>query len=236
MSRLLDFKGIASSLTCPRCRDALVCDEDLLSCSNPSCLFALPRHFPVVGSHPILVDFDNSILSEDEVLASGAASLVARRNAGRFKSLLLRFLFPTSAITVKNIDRFIALAKEVTPNPTVLVVGGGTIGSGNHALYEDPAVRIAAFDVYASPLTQFVADGHSIPLSDQCVDAVLVQAVLEHVLDPWRVVGEIHRVLKPGRGRLCRNPLPTTSPRRALRLYAIHGKRPSIPFPEFCTY
>src|SRR4029079_11363432 len=27
--------------------------------------------------------------------------------------------------------------------------------------------------------------------------AVLVQAVLEHVLDPARVVGEIHRVLRP---------------------------------------
>jgi SAM-dependent methyltransferase len=198
MSPLLDFRSITSSLACPRCQDALVCDENLLSCRNANCLFAQPRRFPIVGSHPVLVDFENSILSEDEVLATGAASLVTRRNAGRLKSFLLRSVFPISAVTVKNIDRFIALAKEVNPNPTVLVVGGGMIGSGNDALYADPAVRLVAFDIYASPLTQFVADGHSIPLSNQCVDAVLVQAVLEHVLDPWRVVAEIHRVLRPG--------------------------------------
>jgi len=29
-------------------------------------------------------------------------------------------------------------------------------------------------------------------------DAVWIQAVLEHVLDPVRVVAEIHRVLRPG--------------------------------------
>lgn len=198
MSPLLNINSIASSLACPRCRDALVCDENFLSCSNPTCLFAQARHFRVIGSHPVLVDFENSILAEDEVFATGAASLVTRRNAGPLKSFLLKLVFPTSAVTVKNIDRFIALAKEVDPNPTVLIVGGGTIGSGNDALYGDPAVRLIAFDVYCSPLTQFVADGHRIPFRNQCVDAVLVQAVLEHVLDPWRVVAEIHRVLRPG--------------------------------------
>jgi ubiquinone/menaquinone biosynthesis C-methylase UbiE len=33
-------------------------------------------------------------------------------------------------------------------------------------------------------------------MADQSVDAVVVQAVLEHVLDPNTVVDEIHRVLK----------------------------------------
>ena len=45
-------------------------------------------------------------------------------------------------------------------------------------------------------MTQFIADGHQIPLRDASVDAVVIQAVLEHVLDPWQVVTEIHRVLK----------------------------------------
>jgi SAM-dependent methyltransferase len=46
-------------------------------------------------------------------------------------------------------------------------------------------------------VTQFVADAHQIPLADGSVDAVVVQAVLEHVLDPVAVVREIHRVLRP---------------------------------------
>src|SRR5205823_1246671 len=85
----------------------------------------------------------------------------------------------------------------VAANPTILVVGGGTVGSGTDALYRDPAVRLIAFDVYGSPMTQLIADGHQIPLRDESVDAVLVQAVLEHVLDPAKVVAEIHRVLRP---------------------------------------
>jgi SAM-dependent methyltransferase len=35
-------------------------------------------------------------------------------------------------------------------------------------------------------------------LATGTVDAVIAQAVLEHVLDPPRVVGEIHRILRPG--------------------------------------
>jgi SAM-dependent methyltransferase len=198
MSPLLDFKSIASCLACPRCRAALVRDENVLTCSNPTCLYAQAKQFQVVGSHPILVDFENSILVEEDVVSTGSAGLGARRNVGPLKSLLLSVVLPTSAVTVKNIDRFVALAKELNPSPTVLVVGGGTRGSGTDALYDDPAVRLIAFDLYCSAFTQFIADGHGIPLGNQCVDAVLVQAVLEHVLDPWKVVAEIHRVLKPG--------------------------------------
>jgi len=59
-------------------------------------------------------------------------------------------------------------------------------------------VRVAGFDIYASPNVQLVADAHAIPLADGCADAVWIQAVLEHVLDPARVASEIARVLRPG--------------------------------------
>ena len=63
--------------------------------------------------------------------------------------------------------------------------------------YPEPRIALVAFDIYASPQVQFVADAHHIPLEDGCFDAVIVQAVLEHVLEPGRVVAEIYRVLKP---------------------------------------
>jgi SAM-dependent methyltransferase len=78
----------------------------------------------------------------------------------------------------------------------VLVIGGGTVGNGAEALYGRPDVRVLSFDIYPSPLVQFLADAHQIPLPSGSVDAVVVQAVLEHVLDPQRVVAEIHRVLR----------------------------------------
>ena len=83
-------------------------------------------------------------------------------------------------------------------NPRILVIGGGTVGDGLEGLYDDPTVDLISFDVYASPATQFVGDGHSIPLADGSVDGVIVQAVLEHVLEPTIVANEIHRVLRTG--------------------------------------
>ena len=89
------------------------------------------------------------------------------------------------------------LARERSSLPLVLVVGGGAIGSGMDALYVDPRVRVVGTDAYVSANTRLVADGHALPFRDGVFDAILIQAVLEHVLEPQRVVDEIHRVLCP---------------------------------------
>jgi SAM-dependent methyltransferase len=82
--------------------------------------------------------------------------------------------------------------------PVVLVIGGGVIGAGVGDLYAAEDIDMLAFDVYRSPVTQFMADAHRIPLADQSIDGVLIQAVLEHVLEPQVVVEQIHRVLRLG--------------------------------------
>jgi len=75
-----------------------------------------------------------------------------------------------------------------------LIVGGGNLGVGVAALYSDPDLEIISFDVYWSEAISFIADGHDIPLVDNGAHGVWIQAVLEHVLDPQRVVSELHRV------------------------------------------
>ncbi len=76
------------------------------------------------------------------------------------------------------------------------MIGGGSRGDGLAELYADPEVDVISFDIYASPMVQFVADGHAIPLADGSIDAVVVQAVLQYVLEPTVVAKEIHRVLR----------------------------------------
>ena len=78
----------------------------------------------------------------------------------------------------------------------VLLIGSGSIGSGLKNLYNDDSIKLIAFDIYPNNKIQFIADGHNIPLKDCSVDGVIIQAVLEHVLDPKIVVEEIYRVLK----------------------------------------
>lgn len=96
------------------------------------------------------------------------------------------------------IDSVKKIAKQERARARVLVVGGGNLGVGVAALYTDPDIDIVSFDVYWSDAISFIADGHDIPVTDGSFHGVWIQAVLEHVLDPSRVVAELQRVLCAG--------------------------------------
>jgi SAM-dependent methyltransferase len=185
---------------CPRCgsrvrRERGAAGERWL-CTGAGCALA-DQPFPVVSGVPALVDFEASVLDADRLRAVEGASEVRR---SRFAGTLRRLLHPANTTAPANVARMQELLKsEVTDRrPRILVIGGGTVGDGLEGLYADPAVDLISFDVYASPVTQFVGDGHSIPLAGGSVDGVIVQAVLEHVLEPTVVAGEIERVLRTG--------------------------------------
>ena len=66
---------------------------------------------------------------------------------------------------------------------------------------EDWLAVSAFFPALLSPITFVRGIGESLPLRSGRVDAVLLLACLNHVLDPARVIEEAWRVLRPG-GRL----------------------------------
>lgn len=147
----------------------------------------------------MLVDFERSVLSAEAIKASDGASLVARPDR---PGVVKRMLHPANRqaprIAARLVDLLLADAVRSGRRPRVLVIGGGTIGDGLEALYADERVDLIAFDVYASANVQLVADGHRIPLATGVMDGVIIQAVLEHVLEPAVVAAEIHRVLRDG--------------------------------------
>lgn len=83
--------------------------------------------------------------------------------------------------------------RELGPDARIL-----DLGSGTHRR----SPNIINLDLEPTPFVDVVADGHCLPFSDNVFDAVISEAVLEHVHDPQRVVGEISRVLKTG-GYVC---------------------------------
>lgn len=183
---LLAGEALWDVLRCPRCRSTL--DSGRTSCTNRECRYA-DQGFRRVVDQPVLIDADASIVDPAMVAPAAAPRTGMSALAGR--------LGRKNTVAARVADRLIgALRSSGRARPTVLVVGGGTVGSGLEALYAAPDVDLIAFDIFPSRHTRFVADAHSIPLRDECVDAVVVQAVLEHVLDPWTVVGEIRRVLR----------------------------------------
>lgn len=154
--------------------------------------------FPLVQGQPVLIDFTQSLATEAWYAGVAESYSPIGERRGFLRALKGR-LIGTAHISRRNLERFRALVKAGgAARPTILMAGAATRGMGTEALYADPGVGQIGFDIYPSALTRFVADAHQIPLADACVDAVCIQAVLEHVLVPERVVAEIARVLKPG--------------------------------------
>jgi SAM-dependent methyltransferase len=197
---MIELDRISSLLRCPRCGSVLIGSSDTLRCDSGSCPLNVPGAIPFCGSLPVLIDFEQSIvdaarLSSTDPLAPTPLSGTRRWSIERLPPGLAGFVKPPNRVAAANMKLLRSLAGD--ESPLVLVVGGATIGNGTEDLYADTTVRLVAFDTYASPEIQFIADAHQIPLTAASFDAVVVQAVLEHVLDPRLVVSEIHRVLRP---------------------------------------
>lgn len=72
------------------------------------------------------------------------------------------------------------------------------LGSGMHRR----APNVVNLEIEQTPMVDVVGDGHSLPFANGVFDAVISEAVLEHVREPQRVVNEMYRVTKPG-GYVC---------------------------------
>ncbi len=186
---------------CPRCARPVRAQSDSWRCSNTDCLFGSVS-FPVLLGHPALVDFENSIIALDQIQQTNQVTDSRRGVLGRSFDYLSRLLEGDNQVAPTAVARMLELLRADSESTKrrvrILVVGGGTLGPGVESLYNDQTIDLIAFDIFASPVVQFIADGHSIPLADESIDGVIVQAVLEHVLEPSRVAQEIRRVLRQG--------------------------------------
>lgn len=183
-------------LCCPKCRSRLEQRQVGLYCTDASCLYA-EQAFPISRGQPVLIDFERSIFSRDSY-AEGQATVIPRPSRKPLHHRLKESLLGSNKVAPLKAQQLIKLAGEGATRPRILVVGGGTIGSGAEALYEYEGIQLVSVDVYASANTDLVCDGHQLPFDAGSFDAVWIQAVLEHVLEPKLVVSEIVRVLKPG--------------------------------------
>ena len=191
-------------LICPRCSAPIRAFEKSYACANANCRYS-NEPFPIVSGIPALIDFEKSVIDASRLCATDGGSELKRHN-NKLKELVGTLIGGRNKIAGRTVGMMLELLRTdlegasatAKPRVRILVVGGATVGSGLESLYADAEIDLVAFDVYSSPFVQFVGDGHAIPLADASVDGVIVQAVLEHVTDPWMVAEEIHRVLRSG--------------------------------------
>jgi uncharacterized protein YbaR (Trm112 family) len=178
-------------LRCPICKSRLALSDSHFMCVNATCKSV----FPIVDGIPILINESTSVFSIGDFVgkkdtffrpASGITRLVAR-------------LLPDISHNLRakcNYQKFAELLLADSQNPRVLVIGGSILGFGMQRIVEIPAIELIEGDVSFGPRTRLIFDAHDIPLESSSMDGVIIQAVLEHVVDPYRCVDEIHRVLK----------------------------------------
>jgi uncharacterized protein YbaR (Trm112 family) len=188
--------GVRERLCCPVCRQRLTASEDSFTCTSPSC----GSVFPIVGGVPVLLNEAASVFSIDDFVQQRNTTFhLNARTIERILHRLLTFLpdISQSVGAAQNYGMFRTLVLRQTASPRVLVIGGSILGEGMEELVNDPRIELVATDVSMGPLTTLICDSHDLPFDNETFDGAIVQAVLEHVVDPRRCVEEIHRVLKP---------------------------------------
>jgi SAM-dependent methyltransferase len=178
-------------LQCLSCHSPLISDSAELQCAKCG------ASYPVCDGVPILINENSSVFRIEDFV--GPSQKVVRK-ASSTATALRRFV-PELSKNIKAGTNFRKLADALlkqSSNPIVLVVGGRIVGQGMDELLRMPGIEIVETDVAHGPRTALICDGHDLPFQSEAFDAVIVQAVLEHVLDPARCVNEIYRVLNRG--------------------------------------
>ncbi|MHC2066676.1 methyltransferase domain-containing protein [Bremerella sp. T1] len=177
-------------IQCPKCHGTLELRDDIAVCQAEQCRAT----FPSTEGVPILVREDNSIFDTDQFLKKEDTFF---RSIPKWREWISHRI-PDVSLNVnadRTANKLLQLLKTRPGKSRVLVVGGGIVGAGlGHAL-NDLDIEWVETDVAWGPQTKIICDAHDLPFRDGSFDAVIVQAVLEHVVDPLRCVEEIYRVL-----------------------------------------
>ena len=184
-------KEIINQLRCPNCLSDLEINSNSFICKNLSCSI----FFPIINGIPILICDNKSVFSIRDFVENRETTFT---NKSRLHTLIKKII-PSISLNVaarKNYKKLIPLILNKSANPNILVVGGSELGEGMETILSVPNFNLIEGDVAFGSRTKIIFDAHNIPFPGEFFDCVIIQAVLEHVVDPFRCVNEVHRVLK----------------------------------------
>ena len=181
-------KNIQKKLLCPSTKGKLKQNGEYLESDiNPNI------RYPIIDGIPIIINNEKSIFSVNDFVERNNTTFNLKEN--RIKKITDKII-PKIDVNVKAKENYNEITKMLPENSRILVIGGSIKGQGMDSIYSNKSFEIVGSDVSFGPYTKIISDAHDIPFEDGVFDCVIVQAVLEHVLEPQRCVSEIHRVLK----------------------------------------
>jgi len=188
-----------SILCCPVCNSDidLTVSKDSFICINQSCQIV----FPIYSDIPCILNEQNSVFSNEDFAREKDTFFKLSENK---LMKTVKNAFPVLSLNVSTKVNYNNFARELLADSIpdkkkkVLVLGGSVVGKGMSELLSNysSGIEFVETDVSYGPRTMLVCDGHNLPFKDASFDGVIVQAVLEHVVDPYACVHEINRVIK----------------------------------------
>ena len=163
-------------LVSPCCLAALISSKKHLACRKCGAEYKVEQGKPILILPQAKERFEN-FLAESE-----------KQTFSFEKWPMIRRLFPPSE-TLRLVNKEEELAAKLGPEALILNIGSPKKKEGKRVVYLD-ADRSVKADI--------IADAHRLPFINESFELVICRFVLEHVLNPWKVVSEIHRVLKQG--------------------------------------
>ncbi|MBU4285006.1 methyltransferase domain-containing protein [Patescibacteria group bacterium] len=167
-------------IVCPFCKELLIKKEKFLFCLKCN------KEYPIINNVPyFLIESNKSEYS----LSSRNFEFRSRiRNSRIFK--ILKYIFGADFVPYDPLKKFHSIFLG-TKDDRFIVLNLGS-GSKNYGR------RVVNLDVEAFPNIDIVADGCCLPFAADTFDAVIAEAVIEHVKYPDKFTAEIKRVLKKG--------------------------------------
>ena len=181
-------KNLQQKLICPSTKTKLQKKGEYLESVIDSTI-----RYPIIDGIPILIDDEKSLFKIDDFNQKVNTTFDLKQS--KTKKILSR-LIPTISANIKAEKNYNKICDMLPSNSKILIVGGSIKGKGMDAIYSNDSFDIVGSDVSFGTYTTLICDAHDIPFDDEVFDCVIIQAVLEHVLDPQRCVSEVHRVLK----------------------------------------
>ncbi len=189
----MNHAALEQLIVCPACKTSLQKASGFYTCCNESCRST----YPVYNGIPILINPKNDLFEQQDFETEGDIFFKTYNNKA------IRFLkkvqpdITYNNVSEKNYQDMAALLKGQKPL-RILILGGSVDGVGIKHLKNilDHDDLLVETDVSYGPNTTVICDAHEIPFADESFDLIIAQAVLEHVLDPFLCVREMHRVLK----------------------------------------
>ena len=180
------MRDLSFEVICPSCRTA-----NLSFCDSSYFCTSCRESFPIVNDVPILLSDSNEFFNKQ--------TSVDPTSSGFSQSLIKLFSsFVPSQTLIRNQDNAFYRFLDILPDKSSCLV----IGSGDDfrtiELLKSKGVKAITSDVFYSSSVDFVFDAESIPFADSSFNSIVCIAVLEHVLEPKKVVSEFSRVLVDG--------------------------------------